>query len=85
MAAVKTDPTHVVVLMAEPSRTFVRIGAVSVKRYKPGFSDPSVIDAEEQLKEAGADLGADAVVVKSSRNNDGRIIYVDGEAIRYTN
>jgi len=78
-----TTPDQVMVLMSNPDRAFVKLGAVSVKRWKPGFTDPSIVDAEGQLKAAGAELGADAVVVHSS-HAEARIVYVDGEAIRYT-
>jgi hypothetical protein len=71
--------------MSEPAKPFTKLGAVSVKKYKPGWTEPSVMDAEDQLKQAAAELGADAVIVRSTRNEGGsKIIYVDGEAIRYT-
>jgi hypothetical protein len=71
--------------MSDPARPFTKLGAVSVKKYKPGWTDPSVMDAEDQLQQAGADLGADAVIVRNSRNDGGtKIIYIDAEAIRYT-
>lgn len=79
-----TSIEHVEVLYSNPARPFEVIGAVSAKKYKPGWTDPSVMDAEAQLKAAGAQLGADAVVVRGSRDSGTRIVYVDAEAIRYT-
>lgn len=75
---------HVDVLYSEPKRPFENVGAVSAKRYKPGWSDPTVTDALPQLRAAAAQLGADAVIVRSSRTNNDRHIVVEGEAIRYT-
>jgi hypothetical protein len=70
--------------MSEPDRAFDKIGAVSVKQYKPGFGDPTVVDAHDRLKEAGAELGADAVIVTSSRSTGERVIVVEGEAIKFS-
>jgi hypothetical protein len=73
------------VLFTNPGRPFQTIGMVSAKRYKPGFSDPSVSDAIEQIRAAGQQVGADAVIVRGHRAPAGnRIVYVEGEAIRYT-
>jgi len=71
------------VLYAPPSRPYVSIGNVSATRYKPGFTDPTVSDAIGQLQEAGGAIGADAVIVRSSRTLNDRHIVVEAEAIRY--
>jgi hypothetical protein len=83
-ALTHTDPAHVVVLMSDPVEPFTKIGSVSAKRGKVGFSDPTVDDAREQLQLAGAEVGADAVIVRNSHSDGHRIVYVEGEAIRYT-
>lgn len=74
---------HVAVLYSYPTRPYDVIGVVSAKRYKPGWTDPTVSDAIPQLQSAGAQLGADAVVVRSSRSNNDRHTVVEAEAIRY--
>ena len=73
----------VAVLYSYPTRPYDVIGVVSAKRYKPGWTDPTVSDAIPQLRQAGAQLGADAVVVRSSRSNNDRHTVVEAEAIRY--
>lgn len=74
---------HIAVLYSYPTRPYDVIGVVSAKRYKPGWTDPTVSDAIPQLQAAGAQLGADAVVVRSSRSNNDRHTIVEAEAIRY--
>lgn len=71
------------VLYAEPHRPYESVGIVSAKRYKPGWTDPTVADAVPQLRAAGAEVGADAVIVRSTRTLNDRHIVVEGEAIRY--
>lgn len=72
------------VLFAPPARPYTSVGIVSARKYKPGFVDPTTSDAIPQLQAAGAQVGADAVIVRSSQANDGRrLITVEGEAIRY--
>lgn len=78
-----TLPAEVEVFYSFPAEEHIKIGAVDVKRYKPGFSDPTVYDAVEKLQEAGAELGAHAVVVVDSQNTGDRVIRVTGEAIRW--
>lgn len=79
------DPSgQVDVYFSQPPRPFTVIGVVSAKRYKPGFTDPTVSDAIPQLRRAGAEVGADAVIVRSSRVLNDRHIVVEAEAIRYT-
>ena len=75
---------QVAILYSYPTRPYEVIGIVSAKRYKPGWTDPTVSDAIPQLRAAGAGLGADAVVVRSSRSNNARHTVVEAEAIRYT-
>jgi hypothetical protein len=73
------------VLYSVPQRAYTSIGTVSAKRYKPGWSDPTVSDAIPQLREAAAQIGADAVIVRSTISGHGtRFITVEGEAIRYS-
>lgn len=74
---------QVAVLYSYPTRPYDVLGVVSAKKYKPGWTDPTVSDALPQLREAGAQLGADAVVVRSSRSNNDRHTVVEAEAIRY--
>ncbi|MGH8158883.1 MAG: hypothetical protein ACREPQ_12240 [Rhodanobacter sp.] len=79
-----TNANEVEVLFSPPQRTYKSVGIVSAKRYKPGWTDPSVSDAVPELQAAGAKLGADAVIVRSDRALNDRHITVEGEAIRYT-
>ena len=72
------------VLYSAPQRPYVSVGIVSAKRYKPGWTDPTISDAIPQLRDAGAQVGADAVIVRGSRSNNDRHVVVEGEAIRYT-
>lgn len=73
------------VLYSVPQRPYSSIGTVSAKRYKPGWSDPTVSDAIPQLRAAAAQLGADGVIVRGSVPGGGtRFITVEGEAIKYT-
>lgn len=74
---------QVAVIYSYPTRPYEVLGVVSAKRYKPGWTDPTVSDAIPQLRAAGAQLGADAVVVRSSRSNNDRHTVVEAEAIRY--
>ena len=79
-----TNASQVQVLYSPPQRPYESIGIVSAKRYKPGLTDPSVSDAIPQLQAEGAQIGADAVIVRSDRALNDRHIMVEGEAIRYT-
>jgi hypothetical protein len=72
------------ILYSTPQRPYRSVGAVSATRYKPGWTDPTVTDALPELRAAAAKVGADAVIVRSSRSNNDRHIVVEGEAIRYT-
>lgn len=67
-----------------PTRPYEVIGVVSAKRYKPGFTDPTVSDAIPQLRAAGQQLGAHAVVVRNARSLNDRHTVVEAEAIRFT-
>lgn len=79
-----TASSHIQVLYSPPQRSYESIGIVSAKRYKPGWTDPTVADAIPQLQAAGAALGADAVIVHSERSLNDRHVTVEGEAIRFT-
>ena len=79
-----TYASQVQVLYSPPQRAYESIGIVSAKRYKPGWTDPSISDAIPELQAAGAQLGADAVIVRSDRALNDRHITVEAEAIRYT-
>ena len=79
-----TAASRVQVLYSAPQRPYEAIGIVSANRWKPGFTDPTIADAIPQLQAAGAQLGADAVIVHSSRSNNDRHTVVEGEAIRFT-
>jgi hypothetical protein len=84
-AAPGTRSGQVDVLFSNPTRPYQTIGMVSAKRYKPGFSDPTVTDAIEQIRAAGRQVGADGVIVRNhNAPQDRRIIHIEGEAIRYT-
>lgn len=73
------------VLYSTPQRPYHSVGIVSAKKYKPGWSDPTIADAIPQLKEAAAQVGADGVIVRGTvAGNQTRFITVEGEAIRYT-
>jgi hypothetical protein len=78
-----TSAGQVAVFYSAPSQSYDVLGVVSASRYKPGFTDPSVGDAIPQLRTAAAQLGADAVIVRSSRSNNDRHTVVEAEAIRY--
>jgi hypothetical protein len=75
--------SQVDVLLSAPDRPYDVIGLVSATKWKPGLTDPSVSDAIPQLQQAGRDVGADAVIVRSSRSNNDRHVVVEAEAIRY--
>lgn len=83
-AIAPSNASQVQVLFSPPQRAYTSIGIVSAKRYKPGWTDPSVSDAIPELQAAGAQLGADAVIVRSDRALNDRHITVEAEAIRYT-
>lgn len=65
-------------------RTGIIASVVSAKRYKPGWTDPTVSDAIPQLRAAGQQLGAHAVVVRNARSLNDRHTVVEAEAIRFT-
>ncbi len=79
-----TNASQVQILYSPPQRAYTSIGIVSANRYKPGWTDPSVSDAIPQLQAAGAQIGADAVIVRSDRSNNDRHVVVEGEAIKFT-
>jgi hypothetical protein len=78
-----TNASQVQILYSPPQRPYTSIGIVSAKRYKPGWTDPTVSDAIPQLQAAGAEIGADAVIIRSERSLNDRHVVVEGEAIRF--
>lgn len=72
------------VLFSNPTRPYKTVGMVSATKWKPGWTDPTISDAMGEIRAAGAQVGADAVIVRSSRSNNDRHIVVECEAIRYT-
>ena len=75
---------NIQILYSDPRRDYESIGTFSVKKYKPGFSDPTVTDALEQLKESAYQLNADAVIIRNTNTPYGqRYIIIEGEAIRW--
>lgn len=76
----------VAVLYTTPARDYTSLGVISAKRYKPGWSDPTVSDAIPQLVDAARSMGADAVIVRQSEDQSvqDRFIRVEGEAIKYS-
>ena len=61
-AAIPTDPGSVQVLYSPPDREHIKLGSVDVRYYRPGLSDPTVHQATPRIQQAGAELGADAVI-----------------------
>ncbi len=75
---------NVQILYSEPRSNYESIGVFSIKKYKPGFSEPSVSDAFDELKEAGKKLGASAVIIRNVHPHYGtRFTTIEGEAIRW--
>lgn len=75
---------NIQILYSDPRRDYETVGTFSVKRYKPAFSDPTVSDALEQLRQSAYELNADAVIIRSTNTPYGqRIIIIEGEAIRW--
>jgi len=60
-----TDPGIVGVLHSEPSRPHLRLGEINLEPHVK----QSAADLEQQLQDAGAQLGADAVVVVADPAN----------------
>lgn len=60
-----TDPGVVGVLHSEPSRPHLRLGEVNLEPHVK----QSAAELEQQLQEAGAQMGADAVVVVADPAN----------------
>jgi hypothetical protein len=58
-----TDPARVEILRAEPTRPHVRLGEIFVEP----SGDPTVAQYEQALREGGAGMGAEAVVVVFDR------------------
>ena len=77
-----TDADAVVVLYSFPNWDHDKLGAVHLRYYRPGLTDPTVEQAEPRLRAAGAELGADAVVVLDSERGGDRTVRIRAEAIR---
>lgn len=71
------------VLYSFPEREHERIGSVSLRYYRPGWSDPTVEQATPRIQQAGRDIGADAVVVVRTLSAGERTIQIHGEGIRF--
>ena len=74
---------NIQILYSEPRRDFESLGTFSVRKYKPGFSDPTVSDAIPELREAAGRLGADAVIIRRTTSHETRFTTIEGEAIRW--
>lgn len=75
---------NVDVLYSAPQRKYQSIGTISARKYQPGFTDPTITDARSEIQKSGAQIGADAVIVRNSfAAPQTRQITVEGEAIRY--
>lgn len=80
----KSSIGNIQILYSEPRKNYESIGVFSVKKYKPGFSDPTVSDAIDELKEAGSKLSAHAIIIRKVTTPDGkRFTTIEGEAIRW--
>jgi hypothetical protein len=80
----KASVDNVQILYSEPRKNYESIGVFSIKKYKPGFTDPTVSDAIDELKEAGRNLGASAVIIRNVTTHNGtRFTTIEGEAIRW--
>lgn len=77
-----TLPENVVVLYSFPGWEYQALGAVNLRYYRPGLTDPTVEQAVPKLQEAGAALGADAVVVIERERGGDRTVRIRGEAIK---
>jgi hypothetical protein len=77
-----TQVSQVAVYYSAPAKPYESLGVVSAKRYKPGFTDPSVADAIPQLTAAAAQLGANGIIVLQSSVSQSRNVTVEAEAIR---
>jgi hypothetical protein len=79
----KRHATQVELLMHNPQRPYVVVASASVKEYKPGWSDPTVYDALDKIREVTVKAQGDAFIVRNSRSNGDRRVIVEGEVIRY--
>lgn len=74
---------NIQILYAEPRKDYNSIGTFSVRKYKPGWSDPTVSDAIPELRQAASKLGADAVIVRRVTSHETRFTTIEGEAIQW--
>lgn len=75
------SPGQVRVLYSFPTDPHQKVGSISIRHSKPGFSDPTVADAEHKIKQAGFDLGAEAVVIVHSNQTGARQVFITAEAV----
>ena len=71
------------ILYSAPQQAYDSLGTFSVRKYKPGWSDPTISDAIPELQAAARRMGADAVIIRSSTTRDTRFNTIEGEAIRW--
>ena len=74
---------NIQILYAEPRRDYHSLGTFSVRKYKPGWSDPTVTDALPELRQSASQLGADAVIIRHTTTQNTRFITIEGEAIKW--
>ena len=77
------QPGQIQILYAQPQQAYNSLGMFSVRKYKPGWSDPTVSDAIPELRQAAQRLGADAVIIRNVQSQNTRITTIEGEAIRW--
>lgn len=79
----RASTSTIQILYAEPRRDYDTLGTFSVRKYKPGWSDPTVSDAIPELREAAGRMGADAVIIRNVQSNNSRMTTIEGEAIQW--
>ena len=77
--AAQTNPGQVALLFSRPERAYAELGTVSTLKHQP---DPAQT-WQNVLRQKGASLGADAVVVDTGMLNNRTTTFVNGVAIRY--
>lgn len=82
-SAAKPAAGRIQILYAQPQQAYESLGTFSVRKYKPGFSDPTISDAIPELQSAARQMGADAVIIRSSATSNTRFNTIEGEAIRW--
>lgn len=83
-AAARTTPASTIeIWYSVPQRRYETLGTLSVRKYKPGWSDPTVSDSLPELREGARRLGGDAVILRSQRSLNDRFITIEGEVVRW--